>query len=91
VARPDPTHPCLAHSPRWRSTAQATVLDYDGSLAPHVHYSGYVSGAYYIEIPDVIRAARRDHAGWLELGRPPARSLHQRRPEIRSLEVRPAR
>lgn len=47
VARPDPTHPYLAHPPRrWPSTAQATVLDYDGSLAPHVHYSGYVSGVY---------------------------------------------
>jgi tetratricopeptide (TPR) repeat protein len=90
VARPDPSHPYLAHPPRrWRPTAQATVLDYDGSLAPHVHYSGYVSGVYYVEIPDVIRAARPDHAGWLEVGRPPARYLRRGRPEIRYFEPRP--
>ncbi len=89
VARADPTHPYLARPPRrWRPIAQATVLDYDGNLAPHVHYSGYVSGVYYVQIPDFISAERPDHAGWFEIGRPPARFLRAGRPEVRFIQPR---
>ena len=89
VAQSSPDHPYLANPPRrWRPIAQATVLDNGGSLAPHVHYSGYVSGVYYVRIPTFATAARPDHAGWFEIGRPPARFLHAGRPEVRLIEPR---
>ena len=52
VTPPSPDHPYLTRPPRrWRPIAQATVLDSNGNLAPHVHYSGYVSGVYYVRVP----------------------------------------
>jgi Flp pilus assembly protein TadD len=89
VAQPSPDHPYLARPPRrWRPIAQATVLDRDGSLAPHVHYSGYVSGVYYVRVPPFVRSARADHAGWFEIGRPPPRFHRAGHPEVRFIEPR---
>ncbi len=89
VAQLSPDHPYLARPPRrWRTIAQATVLDRDGSLAPHVHYSGYVSGVYYVRIPVFAAGAQADHAGWFEIGRPPPRFHHAGRPDVRFIEPR---
>jgi Flp pilus assembly protein TadD len=89
VAPPSPEHPYLARPPRkWRPIAQATVLDRDGNLAPHVHYSGYVSGVYYVRVPAFIAAAQSDRAGWFEIGRPPPRFHHAGHPEVRFIEPR---
>jgi Flp pilus assembly protein TadD len=82
-------HPYFTHPPMfWRPTAMATVLDHGGNLAPHVHYSGYVSGVYYVRIPAFVAASQADHAGWFEIGRPPARFLRRGRPDVRLIEPR---
>ena len=89
VARRDPSHPYLANPPaQWKAIAQATVLDNLGALAPHVHYSGYVSGVYYVQIPDAIGAAADGQAGWLEVGRLPQRFHRIGKPEIRAFKPR---
>src|SRR5258708_13982357 len=65
VAQLSPDHPYLARPPRrWRTIAQATVLDRDGSLAPHVLYTGSVSGVYYVHVPVFAAGAQRDHTAW---------------------------
>jgi hypothetical protein len=78
----------LSGAIRQKPDAQATVLDCDGSLAPHAHYSRYVSGIYYVRIPAFVAAAQGNHAGWFEIGRPPARFFRRGRPEVRSIEPR---
>jgi tetratricopeptide (TPR) repeat protein len=89
VARRDAGHPYLANPPeRWKPIAQATVLDSLGALAPHVHYSGYVSGVYYVQIPEAIGGATDGQAGWLEVGRLPQRFHRVGRPEIRAFKPR---
>src|SRR6185312_3818532 len=89
VARRDPSHPYLANPPpQWKAIAQATVLDNLGALAPHVHYSGYISGVYYVQIPDAIGAAADGQAGWLEVGRLPRRFHRVGKPEIRAFKPR---
>lgn len=89
VARRDPSHPYLANPPaQWKAIAQATVLDDLGALAPHVHYSGYISGVYYVQIPEAIGAAADGQAGWLEVGRLPQRFHHAGKPEIRAFKPR---
>lgn len=52
-----------------RVVAQAQVLESQGFLLSHIHPSGWVSGAYYLALPDVIADGEGD-AGWLEFGRP---------------------
>ncbi len=74
------THPYLAHRPaRYTIEAWAAVLDRQGNQLPHIHKSGYLSGCYYVTIPDEIAAAEPDEqglvAGGLEVGRPPVELL----------------
>lgn len=58
--------------------AQAQVLDPDGHLNPHIHESGWISGAYYVRVPKT-----RGKQGWIEFGRPPAYIRHHADQEIR--------
>jgi tetratricopeptide (TPR) repeat protein len=86
-ARPDPTHPFLAQPfPRLRPSAVATVLDRLGSLQPHVHYAGYISGVYYCRMPATIGAPGRGTAGWFEIGRVQKRFLRKGQPEIHAIQ-----
>ena len=79
VTPPSPDHPYLTRPPRrWRPIAQATVLDRDGNLAPHVHYSGYVSGVYYVRVPGFHRGGT-ERPRRLVRDRPAAATLSPRR------------
>jgi tetratricopeptide (TPR) repeat protein len=88
-ARPDPSHPFLAQPlPPLRPSAVATVLDRLGSLAPHVHYAGYISGVYYCRVPATIGAPGQGRAGWFEIGRVQPRFQRHGKPEIRTIQPR---
>lgn len=64
-------HPFPQARPRkWRLTAWAVVMDSQGHQVPHIHPSGWLSGVYYVQLPEVIAADRNDRAGWIEFGRP---------------------
>jgi uncharacterized protein (TIGR02466 family) len=92
VLQPDPTHPFLTVLPRrWKLTSWAAVLDRQGSLDPHVHFDGYVSGVYYPQIPAGVSRGGEGSAGWFELGRPPPYYRCRRLPEIRTIEPREGR
>ncbi len=69
-------HPFLAHRSRAvEIAAWAAVLDGEGNQQPHVHIDGYLSGCYYVTIPEEI--ATNDNGrggvvvGGFEAGRPP--------------------
>ncbi len=49
-------------------TAWAIVLDSGGYQIPHVHPAGWLSGVYYVSVPEP--GADRPHEGAIELGRP---------------------
>ncbi len=68
----EPGHPFLRqkHS-NVRIAAQAQILESQGFLLSHIHPSGWVSGAFYLAIPDVVEAGEGD-PGWIEFGRPTA-------------------
>ncbi len=55
--------------------AWAAVLDKEGNQNQHIHKSGYLSGCYYIRVPEEVAAeengADGDIAGGFEVGRPP--------------------
>ena len=65
-----------------------TVLDRLGSLAPHVHYAGYISGVYYCRVPAIIGASGQGRAGWFEIGRVQPRFQRHGKPEIRTIQPR---
>lgn len=69
----EPGHPFTGRQePRARLNAQAQLLDPRGHLAPHVHESGWVSGAYYVRLPKT-----EGRQGCIEFGRPPAFIKHR--------------
>lgn len=47
-----------------------TVLADQGHQLPHIHPAGWVSGVYYVAVPESITDGDPGHAGWIEFGRP---------------------
>ena len=67
---PDPSHPFFARIPeRFSLNIWATVLTRPGHQRPHFHPAGWLSGVYYVALPDVIGQPDAGNAGWLEFGR----------------------
>lgn len=72
-------HPFLEHMPSSFNIASwAALLDGEGNQQPHIHIDGYLSGCYYVRIPDEIQnqdmsseAAPAAPQGGFEIGRPP--------------------
>jgi uncharacterized protein (TIGR02466 family) len=61
----------LAHIPReYRMHVWATQAAQSGYIDTHIHEDSWLSGAYYVELPQAIRADDATHAGWIEFGRP---------------------
>jgi tetratricopeptide (TPR) repeat protein len=71
--------------PAFRVQAQAQLLNSGGYLEPHVHPDGWLSGAYYVQIPEALRDSATQ-AGWIEFGRPPPHVRITVEPETRTLE-----
>ena len=71
---PDIDHPVLGHAPeRWSLYMWAIVLEAAGHQIPHVHPGGWLSGVYYVQVPNFVAASENEKAGWIEFGRPPER------------------
>lgn len=69
----DPTHPFLSRkSTRFRFSGSWSVLlrEGGGHHVPHFHSEGWMSSAYYAQLP--VRAdGGGANEGWIEFGRPP--------------------
>ncbi len=82
----DESHPMSVNRPpHWRLKAWGTIVKGIKTGEPtHLHLTAWLSGVYYVATPDVIRAADRDHAGWIEFGRSPSRLYHRAQPRLRT-------
>lgn len=70
----DPAHPFLARRPAdpaaWRFTsAWSSRLTQHGFHTDHVHPQGWMSSAYYVQVPEAVQDTRRQQ-GWLRFGVP---------------------
>ncbi len=76
----DPDHPMVRWAPkRWKLTTWGVVMHDRGHERPHIHPKGWLSGVFYLHLPELIDDPSRNHEGWLEFGRPTA-DLHVRAP-----------
>jgi uncharacterized protein (TIGR02466 family) len=75
-------HPFHRHRPAsYGLDIWSTILDSGGHQDPHIHTSGWLSGVYYVQLPDTLGTGPQGHAGWIEFGRPPSRlTLRQQAP-----------
>jgi len=86
----DPSHPFLANPPRnWSLNVWAIVLEGQGYQVPHIHPSGWLSGVYYVALPELIEDPASDQAGWIEFGQPLLHHKVTAQPELRSIKPEP--
>lgn len=70
----DEAHPFLSDPLRsWNLAAWGVVLGRDGHQVPHLHLSAWVSGVYYVRVPEAVASSVDNPSGWLEFGRPDPR------------------
>jgi uncharacterized protein (TIGR02466 family) len=82
--------PHLAARPdRWRLTAWSIVLEGRGYQTPHIHPSAWLSGVYYVQVPDIVRDGDPDQAGWIEFGRPGDEYHWTAPPPLRAIKPEP--
>ncbi|MEZ5565927.1 MAG: tetratricopeptide repeat protein [Gammaproteobacteria bacterium] len=76
-------HPAMAWaSGHWTLRIWGTVLEPGGCQLPHIHPLAWLSGVYYVQIPDGITTGE---AGALEFGELPTRFGNQRQPDRRQI------
>jgi len=69
----EPSHPFLDRKPSdIRVSVWSVVMESGGHQVPHIHPSAWLSGVYYVEVPDTVRDDDAMQAGWIEFGRAPA-------------------
>jgi len=64
----------------WSLRAWGTLLRAGGKQISHMHPLGWLSGIYYLSLPDNMDETE-DEAGWLEFGQPPERFFRTSEPE----------
>lgn len=64
------------------------IIGAKGHQAPHYHAHGWLSGVYYIEVPEDITEADPDRCGWLEFGHGDER-WHSKEAAMPTRQIRP--
>jgi len=79
-------HPVMAYAADRRALRiWGTVLEAGGFQLPHTHPLGWISGVYYVQIPEDMRSDSPE-AGVLEFGMPPEHFYFASQPELRHVE-----
>lgn len=79
----EPAHPYLDACPAdIEISIWGVVMDEDGHQVPHIHPSAWLSGVYYVEVPDSVKSDDPSRAGWIEFGRPPEDIHTQHDPHV---------
>jgi len=69
---PEASHPFAASAPRkWRTMSWGVKMWREGYQVPHIHSKAWLSGVYYVQLPEVVSATQTGHEGWIEFGRGP--------------------
>jgi tetratricopeptide (TPR) repeat protein len=85
----DSSHPFVANKPsRYRLTAWSVVLESQGHQVAHIHPSAWMSGVYYVALPDSVATSTHDAEGWIEFGEPPDHYHGKLEPELKLVKPR---
>ncbi|MFQ5954834.1 MAG: tetratricopeptide repeat protein [Kiloniellales bacterium] len=85
-----PAHPFVDSRPRrFGLNAWCVILKGQGHQVPHNHPSAWLSGVYYVRVPEIVGQPGHDHAGWIEFGRPPEHFHLNAEPEVRLIQPQP--
>jgi hypothetical protein len=92
VAAGHGAHPWVAHAPaKWRVNAWGVVLESAGHQLAHVHPEAWMSGCYYVALPDSGMGPEHGEDGWIEFGRPSGQLFHRAAAPVRAVQPLPGR
>ena len=63
-------HPLAAHRPaRYHLKAWGVRMWHQGYQVPHFHQNAWLSGVYYVQLPEAVSDGGEKHEGWIQFGR----------------------
>ncbi|GHF22673.1 tetratricopeptide repeat-containing 2OG-Fe(II) oxygenase [Kordiimonas sediminis] len=70
----DPSHPLLSRKSDMIRFAGAwsVKLGSQGHHINHVHSRGWLSSAFYVDLPPIVNEDHHGHQGWIQFGQPPS-------------------
>ena len=80
----------LVKTDDWSLRVWGSILETGGQQTPHMHPVGWISGVYYVSLPEDM-ASSNSEAGWLEIGRPPERFFRATETATRRFEPKESR
>lgn len=84
-------HPLMAPATDdWSLRVWGSILATGGQQTPHMHPVGWISGVYYVSLPEDMDSSNSE-AGWLEIGRPPERFFRATETATRRFEPKESR
>ncbi len=86
---PDPGHLFGRSAPRqWRTQSWGVRMWKQGYQVTHIHQKAWLSGVYYVQLPDSVQKHAHDHEGWIEFGRGPDHLYRSSTPDLRLIQPR---
>jgi tetratricopeptide (TPR) repeat protein len=83
---PERSHPFARTAPRtWSTISWGVKMWRQGHQVTHIHHKAWLSGVYYVQLPEVVHTKPEGHEAWIEFGRGPD-ELHAREPETRLIQ-----
>jgi tetratricopeptide (TPR) repeat protein len=64
-------------------------LSSGGNMTPHIHTDGWLSGVYYVDVPEVVDDPAAGEAGWIRFGIPLPEHAMEPAPVVRSVKPEP--
>ena len=84
-----PGHPLAPPPDDLSITIWVTILESNGYQHPHIHPSAWLSGVYYVALPERMKESTDNtdsKAGWIEFGRPHDEEKYQTSPLLHQIE-----
>jgi tetratricopeptide (TPR) repeat protein len=86
---PDASHLFARSAPKeWRTQSWGVRMWKQGYQVTHIHQKAWLSGVYYVQLPDSVQKHARDHEGWIEFGRGPDHLYRSSTPDVRLIQPR---
>ena len=82
-----PGDPFVARRPRdYRLQSWGVKMWNQGYQVPHVHFKAWLSGVYYLQLPEVVDDPAAEHQGWIQFGQASAQFYTHSSPPIRLIK-----
>ncbi len=84
---PGAGHPFAVTAPkRWRTESWGVKMWRQGHQVTHIHQKAWLSGVYYVQLPEIVRPGQKGNDGWIEFGRGPSDLYTVGQPETRLIQ-----